>query len=38
MGEQYPILLKTIEEIAKTPFEFEPGQGLNDDFEETPLN
>ncbi|MBU0646517.1 alpha/beta fold hydrolase [Patescibacteria group bacterium] len=37
MGEQYPILLKTIEEIAATPFEFEPGLELADDFADRPL-
>lgn len=36
MGEQYPILLQTIQEIAKTPFEFEPGKELNDDFADRP--
>lgn len=37
MGEQYPILLQTIEEIAKTPHEFEPGKDLADDFADKPL-
>jgi hypothetical protein len=32
MGEHYPVLLETIEEIAKRPFEYAPGQSLGDDY------
>jgi predicted alpha/beta hydrolase family esterase len=32
LGERYPILLDTIEEISKRPFEFAPGQNLPDDY------
>ncbi len=32
MSEKYPILLETIEEIARRPFEFEPGMSLKDDY------
>jgi len=32
MGEQYPVLVETVEDIAKQPFEFTPGQNLIDDF------
>ena len=32
MNDQYPILLETIEEIARRPFEFEPGMSLKDDY------
>ncbi|PJE76979.1 hypothetical protein COV05_02190 [Candidatus Uhrbacteria bacterium CG10_big_fil_rev_8_21_14_0_10_48_16] len=32
MDEKYPVLLETIEEIANRPFEFEPGQSLEDDY------
>lgn len=32
MDEKYPVLLETIEEIANRPFEFEPGQSLQDDY------
>ncbi|MBI5369851.1 alpha/beta hydrolase [Candidatus Uhrbacteria bacterium] len=32
MGEQYPILFETIEEIAGRPFEYAPGKSLEDDF------
>lgn len=32
MGERYPVLLETIEELAKQPFEYAPGDGLKDDF------
>lgn len=32
MGERYPVLLEVIEEIAKRPFEFAPGQSLTDDY------
>ena len=33
MGSQYPILRDTILEIAAQPIEFNPGQGLKNDFE-----
>jgi predicted alpha/beta hydrolase family esterase len=33
MGAQYPVLVKTIEEIAARPFEFAPGMSLANDFE-----
>lgn len=32
MKEEYPILLETIQTIADTPFEYAPGEGLEDDF------
>jgi predicted alpha/beta hydrolase family esterase len=32
MGEQYPILLETIKQIATTPFEYAPGEALEDQF------
>lgn len=32
LGERYPVLLETIEEISKRPFEFTPGQSLSDDY------
>lgn len=32
LGEQYPVLLKTVQEIMSTPFEYAPGQSLTDDF------
>jgi predicted alpha/beta hydrolase family esterase len=32
MGEQYPILLETIKQIATTPFEYAPGETLEDQF------
>ena len=32
MGAAYPVLLETIEEISKRPFEFTPGQSLSDDY------
>jgi predicted alpha/beta hydrolase family esterase len=34
MDAKYPILLDTIKQISKTPFEFEPGMSLVDDFKE----
>jgi uncharacterized protein len=34
MGEEYPVLLETIQNIADTPFEFEPGMSLNDDYKD----
>ncbi|MFC1787884.1 alpha/beta fold hydrolase [Patescibacteria group bacterium] len=34
MGEQYPILLETIDQIIKTPFEFAPGESLEDDYQD----
>lgn len=34
MGEEYPILLETIQNIADTPFEFAPGMTLNDDYKD----
>lgn len=37
MGPEYPVLLQTIEEIAKTPFVFEPGKGLTDAFADESL-
>jgi uncharacterized protein len=36
MNEQYPVLLETIQEIAKTPFEFDPGMTLGDDYANLP--
>ena len=33
MGEQYPILLKTVEEMIAKPHEFAPGMSLKNDFE-----
>lgn len=33
MGERYPILFETIKQIATTPFEYTPGEGLKDQFE-----
>ncbi len=38
MGKQYPILLKTIERSASTPFEYAPGQTLEDDFADKALS
>ena len=35
MDKEYPILFKTIKEIADTPFEYDPGAGLKDDYEDT---
>jgi hypothetical protein len=32
MDAEYPVLLKTIEKIATTPFEFAPGMSLPDDY------
>jgi len=32
MAERYPVLLETIKQIASTPFEFTPGQTLEDVF------
>lgn len=32
MGERYPILKETILEIARTPFDFAPGQTLEDQY------
>ena len=32
MGPEYPVLLETIEQIARTPFEYAPGQSLDDDY------
>lgn len=32
MGERYPILLETLKQIATTPFEFAPGQSLEDQY------
>lgn len=32
MNEQYPVLLETIEEVAKRPFEYAPGKSLDDDY------
>jgi len=34
MGAEYPLLLKVVEDISKTPIVFEPGVGLNDDLAE----
>ena len=34
MDQEYPILLETIEEIAKRPFEFVPGMSLEDDYKD----
>ena len=36
MNEQYPILLETIQTIVDTPFEYEPGMSLEDDFKNLP--
>jgi len=36
MNEQYPVLLETIQKIAKTPFEFDPGMTLGDDYANLP--
>lgn len=33
MGEQYPVLVKTIKDIAARPFEYAPGQSLHDELE-----
>ena len=35
LGEEYPILLRTIQNIADTPFEYAPGMSLDDDYAET---
>jgi predicted alpha/beta hydrolase family esterase len=32
LGERYPVLLETVEEISKRPFEFNPGANLSDDY------
>lgn len=34
LGERYPILLQTIEQITKTPFAYAPGESLTNDFVE----
>lgn len=34
MEKEYPVLVQTIQEIADTPFEFAPGESLENDFEE----
>lgn len=36
MDEKYPVLLETIEDIAKTPFEYAPGESLEDDYKDLP--
>jgi len=36
MGEEYPVLLEIITEIANTPFEFDPGMSLSDDYKDLP--
>jgi uncharacterized protein len=36
MSERYPILLETIKHIAGTPFEFEPGMSLTDEYLDVP--
>lgn len=33
MGEAYPVLVETIEEIANRPFEYAPGKSLADDYQ-----
>lgn len=38
MGEEYPVLLETIEELAARPFEYAPGQALKNDFENVALS
>ncbi|NQV88940.1 MAG: alpha/beta fold hydrolase [Parcubacteria group bacterium] len=34
MGEEYPVLVETIQKIADTPFEFAPGMSLADDYKD----
>jgi uncharacterized protein len=36
MDAEYPVLLETILDIVKTPFEFEPGMSLADDYANLP--
>ncbi len=31
MGERYPVLLETVKQIARTPFEYAPGMSLEDE-------
>lgn len=38
MDTQYPVLIDIIQEISDTPFEFEPGMSLDDDYEEVNLS
>ena len=36
MGTQYPILVDTIAQIARTPFEYAPGMSLKDEYVDVP--
>lgn len=34
MDEEYPVLVETIQQIVDTPFEYEPGMSLEDDYKD----